>query len=73
MDDGAALGTTPYRGRLAPADRERRLVVHLAGYADRVVVAAPGRPVRERVELSQSPVAAQKKPSRSRDSSVNPF
>jgi hypothetical protein len=72
--DGAALGTTPYRGRLARSDRERRLTVHLAGYADHVVVAAPGQPVRERVLLWQVPAAAPKKQLRStRDLSVNPF
>jgi hypothetical protein len=76
--DGDVLGTTPYRGALPRRDREIKLVVRLAGYADRIVVARESQPIRERVALVRKaappPAPAPAKGAKSdRDRSVNPF
>ncbi|HMG52347.1 MAG TPA: serine/threonine-protein kinase [Kofleriaceae bacterium] len=76
--DGAVLGTTPYRGSLARRDREAKLMVHLAGYADKVVVARALQPISERVTLVRKPAAPAAKAQKtdrnnSVDKSVNPF
>lgn len=72
--DGTVLGTTPYHGALPRGDREARLVVRLAGYADKVVVARASQPTAERVTLVRKilPPAPQK-PKAVPDRSVNPF
>jgi hypothetical protein len=76
--DGAVLGTTPYHGMLPRSDREARLVLRLAGYADRVVVARTSQPIAERVTLVRKAPASPlpppaKSPKGVRDRSVNPF
>jgi hypothetical protein len=72
--DGAVLGTTPYRGTLTRRDRDIKLVLRLAGYADRIVLARESQPISERVLLVRkaAPPAA-KSPRTDHDRSVNPF
>jgi serine/threonine-protein kinase len=72
--DGAVLGTTPYRGTRARRDRDVKLVVRLAGYADKVVVAHESLPIAQSVTLLRKaapPAPRGSKPDR--DRSVNPF
>jgi hypothetical protein len=67
---------TPYHGTLPRDDREVRLVVRLAGYADKVVVARASQPIAERVTLvrkAPAPTPPPEAPKVSRDRSVNPF
>jgi eukaryotic-like serine/threonine-protein kinase len=72
--DGTVLGTTPYHGALPRGDREARLVVRLAGYADKVVVARASQPTAERVTLVRKiPPPAPPRPKAAPDRSVNPF
>jgi serine/threonine-protein kinase len=72
--DGAVLGTTPYRGTLARRDREIKLVLRLAGYADKVVVARESQPISERVTLARKAAPPVVKGTKTdRDRSVNPF
>src|SRR5262249_43937454 len=70
--DGALLGTTPFRGTITRRDRAVRLGVHLAGYADRTVVARASQSIAERVTLVRKPGSASK-PRSDGDRSVNPF
>jgi hypothetical protein len=76
--DGTVLGTTPYHGALPRGDREARLVLRLAGYADKLVVARASQPIAERVTLvRKAPAPSPPPPAKStkapRDRSVNPF
>jgi serine/threonine-protein kinase len=71
--DGAVLGITPYRGTVARRDREGKLVVRLAGYADKVVIARESEPIAERVTLRKLAAPPPAKPRTDRDRSVNPF
>jgi hypothetical protein len=72
--DGAVLGTTPYRGALTRRDREVKLVLRLAGYADKVVLARESQPITERVTLVRKAAPPPAKGSKTdRDRSVNPF
>ncbi len=73
--DGAVLGTTPYHGALPRGDREARLVLRLAGYADKVIVARTSQPIAERVTLvRKAPLSSAAKSSKAaRDRIVNPF
>jgi hypothetical protein len=75
--DGTVLGTTPYHGALPRGDREARLVLRLAGYADKLVVARASQPIAEHVALVRrapaSPPPSAKNPKAPRDRSVNPF
>jgi serine/threonine protein kinase len=76
--DGTVLGTTPYHGALPRGDREARLVLRLAGYADKLVVARASQPIAERVTLvHKAPAPSPPPPAKStkapRDRSVNPF
>jgi hypothetical protein len=72
------LGTTPYRGTLSRDDREARLVLRLAGYADKVVVARASQPIAEHATLvRKAPASPLPPPAKSpkivHDRSVNPF
>jgi eukaryotic-like serine/threonine-protein kinase len=49
--EGTVLGTTPYHGTLPRGDREVRLELRLAGYADKLVVTRVSQPITERVKL----------------------
>ncbi len=74
---GTVLGTTPYHGTVPRGDREARLVLRLAGYTEKVVVARASQPIAEHVTLvrkvpAPSPPPA-KDPKGPRDRSVNPF
>jgi hypothetical protein len=73
--DGTVVGTTPLRGTLPRRDRDVKLVIRLAGYVDRTVVAHASHPITERVKLVRP--AASPPPPRSsrttRDQSYNPF
>ena len=76
--DGTVLGTTPYHGTMSRGDREARLVLRLAGYADKLVVARASQPIAEHVTLvRKAPAPPPPSPARSpkapRDRSVNPF
>jgi serine/threonine-protein kinase len=72
--DGTMLGTTPYRGTLPRRDRDVKLVVRLAGYNDRAVVAHGSQPISQSVTLVRKPaLPATKNPKTDRDRSVNPF
>lgn len=74
--DGAVLGTTPFHGSVARRDRELKLIVRLAGYADRIVIARASQPITERIALARKPgpaAPANKTPRTDRDRSVNPF
>jgi hypothetical protein len=72
--DGAVLGTTPYRGTLTRRDRDIKLVLRLAGYADRIVLARESQPISERVMLVRKAAPPAAKSSRTdHDRSVNPF
>jgi eukaryotic-like serine/threonine-protein kinase len=68
--DGAVLGTTPYRGAIPRRRGDATLVVRLAGYVDKRVVAHGDKPVQEKLKLRPTavrPAAGDK------DQSVNPF
>jgi serine/threonine-protein kinase len=67
---GVVLGTTPYHGTLPRDDREARLVVRLAGYADKVVGVRASQPIAEHVTLARK---APESPKNTHDRSVNPF
>jgi serine/threonine-protein kinase len=74
--DGAVVGTTPYHGSLLRGDHEARLVLRLAGYADKVVVARASQPIAEHVTLVRKTAAAPpsgKSPKGTHDRSINPF
>jgi len=72
--DGAVLGTTPYRSTRARRDRDVKLVVRLAGYADKVVVAHESLPIAQSVTLVRKAAPpAPRSPKTDRDRSVNPF
>jgi hypothetical protein len=71
--DGAVLGTTPYRGTLARRDRDVKLVLRLAGYADKVVVAHESQPIAQSVTLVRKAAPATRSSKTDRDRSVNPF
>jgi hypothetical protein len=75
--DGAVLGTMPYRSSLPHGEREARLVLRLAGYADKVVVARASQPIAEHLTpVHKTPAPPSAPPARSpsgRDRSVNPF
>jgi eukaryotic-like serine/threonine-protein kinase len=73
---GVVLGTTPYHGTLPRDDREARLMVRLAGYTDRVVVAHASQPIAEHVTLvrkAPAPPPSAESPKSPHDRSVNPF
>lgn len=71
--DGAVLGTTPYRGTLTRRDREVKLVVRLAGYNDKWVVARGSQAISRSVTLHKAAPPATKNSKADRDRSVNPF
>jgi hypothetical protein len=72
--DGAVLGTTPYRGTLARRDRDVKLVLRLAGYADKVVVVRGSQGINQSVALVRKAAPPAIRNSKTdRDRSVNPF
>jgi hypothetical protein len=72
--DGAVLGTTPYHGTRTRRDREIKLVLRLAGYADKVVLARESQPITQSVTLVHKAAPPATRSSKSdRDRSVNPF
>ena len=72
--DGAVLGTTPYRGTLTRRDREVKLVVRLAGYNDKWVVARGSQPISQSITLVRKAAPPATRNSKAdRDRSVNPF
>ncbi|HET7499983.1 MAG TPA: PEGA domain-containing protein [Kofleriaceae bacterium] len=68
---GNVLGKTPYHSTLPRRRTELILVVRLAGYVDRTIVAPGNAPISERVRLTRSAPASH--PKTNRDQSVNPF
>ena len=82
---GDVLGTTPFRGRIPRSGREIRLVIRLAGYADRTIALRATAPIHERLTLARKPPPAAPPPAapakaappkaatNDRDRSVNPF
>ena len=71
--DGAVLGTTPFRGQLPRRDRDVKLAVRLAGYADRVITAPGSRAISERLTLVRSPASPPRTAKPDRNKSINPF
>ncbi|HEX3478527.1 MAG TPA: serine/threonine-protein kinase, partial [Kofleriaceae bacterium] len=71
--DGNVLGTTPYHHTLPRRDRDVKLVLRLAGYADRIVVARGSQPIIQSVTLRKAAPPATKNSKTDRDRSVNPF
>jgi serine/threonine protein kinase len=73
--DGVVLATTPYHGTLPRRDREVRLVLRLASYADRMILARASQRIAERVTLVRKapPPPAGKSTKAAGDRSVNPF
>ena len=68
--DGAVLGKTPYHGTIARPGGDLTLVVRLAGYIDKRVVAHAEPSIHETLKLvraTRAPVP------RAQDQSVNPF
>ncbi|TMQ19216.1 MAG: PEGA domain-containing protein [Deltaproteobacteria bacterium] len=70
--DGTVVGTTPFHGRLPRRDRDVKLVIRLAGYVDRTVVAHASHPITERVKLVR-PATPPRSSRTTRDQSYNPF
>src|SRR5262249_53367006 len=72
--DGAVVGTTPYHGTFPRHDRDVKLVLRLAGYADKTVPARGWQAIKESVTLVRKAVPpATKNPKADLDKSVNPF
>jgi hypothetical protein len=66
---GTVLGKTPFHGTLPHRNGDVTLLVRLAGYVDRSVVARAGQPI----SIKLVKVAPARPPRGNRDQSVNPF
>src|SRR5439155_22566308 len=69
--DGTVVGTTPFHGRLPRRDRDVKLVIRLAGYIDRTVVAHASHPITERVKLVRPAAPPPRSSKTTRDQSYN--
>jgi hypothetical protein len=68
---GSVLGKTPFHGTLPRRNGELTLVIRLAGYADRSVVAHADQPISEHIKLVK--LIPPRSSRGNRDQSVNPF